>query len=89
MDTRSRKARLFRNTILGKIEIEHNHQWGYVFSAIHNVESDFGLFGGVEYKPNDNLKFRLEGAFFNGLSDTQFGRWEDNDYLRFRTIYKF
>lgn len=89
VDTRSREARPFRNTVFGKIEIEHNHEWGYYFSAIHNIEADFGLFGGAEYKPNDNLTFRLEGAFFDGPDDTHFGRWEDNDYLRLRTIYKF
>ncbi|NOQ35057.1 MAG: hypothetical protein GQ569_04090, partial [Methylococcaceae bacterium] len=68
---------------------EHNHKWGYFFSASHNIEGDFGLFGGAEYKPNDNLTFRLEGAFFDGADNTHFGRWEDNDYLRLRTIYKF
>lgn len=89
VNTRSREARPFRNTILGKIEIKHNHRWGYFFSAIHNIESDLGLFAGTEYKPNDNLTFRLEAAFFDGTSQTHFGRWKENDYVRFRTFYKF
>ncbi len=85
----SREARPFRNTILLKVEMEHTHEWGYFISAIHNVEADFTIAYGAQYKPIDNLTLRLEGSFFDGPSDTHFGRWEENDFLRLRTIYKF
>ena len=74
---------------MAKIEMEHTHEWGYFLTAVHNVEADFSIGYGGQYKPNDNLTLRLEGAFFDGPTDTHFGRWEENDFLRFRTIYKF
>jgi hypothetical protein len=85
----SREARPFRNTLLAKIEIEQNNEWGYYFSTAYNVEGNSGLLGGAQYKPTDNLSLRLESAFFNGSQDTAFGRWDNNDFVRLRTIYKF
>jgi hypothetical protein len=85
----SRETRPFRNTVLTKIEIEQNNEWGYYFSAAYNVEGNSALAAGAQYKPTDNLSLRLESTLFDGPKDTIFGRWENNDFLRLRTIYKF
>ncbi|MGR9014790.1 MAG: outer membrane protein [Gammaproteobacteria bacterium] len=87
--TSSRAARPFRNSALTKIEIEQNQQWGYFFTAAYNIAGNVGLFGGTQYKPTDNLSLRLEGGYFNGAKDTLFGRWQNNDFVRLHTIYKF
>ncbi|AEG02744.1 hypothetical protein [Methylomonas methanica] len=85
----SRKARLFRNTVLVKTEFKQNDEWSYYALGVRNAETDYSLSAGIKYKPNDNLFFNLEGVSFNGPEDTQFGRWGNNDFLRLRTIYKF
>jgi len=89
VDTSSQYARPFRNTVLTRIEFEHNAKWRSVFSSVYNIQSDYVLFAGIQYDPTDNLSLHLEAAFFEGFSETDFGRWQDNDYLKFRTIYKF
>ncbi|MFZ2726752.1 MAG: hypothetical protein WAX77_10915 [Methylococcaceae bacterium] len=85
----SKQARPFSNTVLAKIEIEQNNEWGYFFSAIQNVAGDATFIAGAQYKPSDNLSLRLESGFFDGSENSIFGRWQDNDFLRLRTIYKF
>jgi len=89
VDTSSRAARPFRNTVLMQLELEQSHQWAYVVSTTHNIADDFALMAGIQYKPNDNLRFRLEAAYFNGTETSHFGRWQENDYLRCKVQYKF
>jgi hypothetical protein len=85
----SRKARPFRNTLFTSVEIEQNDKWRYLVSNIYNLGGDYAILMGVQYKPNDNLSLRLEGDVFAGHKNTLFGRWQENDFLRFRVIYKF
>jgi hypothetical protein len=85
----SRKTRPFRNTLLTRIEIEHNAKWGYFLANIYNIGGDYGILIGVQYKPTDNLTLRLEGDIFVGNNNALFGRWQNNDFLKFRTIYRF
>ncbi|NOQ63211.1 MAG: hypothetical protein GQ582_01710 [Methyloprofundus sp.] len=89
VDASSRYARPFRGSVLTRIEFEHNSKWRSLLSSAYNLESDYALLAAVEYRPTDNLSLNLEAAFFDGDSDTFFGRWKDNDYLKFRAIYKF
>jgi hypothetical protein len=42
-----------------------------------------------QYKPTDNLSLRMESDIFAGNKNTLFGRWRENDFLRFRVVYKF
>jgi hypothetical protein len=85
----SHRARPFRNTMMTIIEIEHNNRWGYYFHNTYNLGGDYAVLVGMQYKPNDNLSLRLDGGTFQGDSNTLFGRWQNNEFLRFRTEYKF
>jgi len=89
INTSSNDARPFQKTLFFKIEVEQSEKWSYLISIAHSINTDLGLFTGIEYKRNNNLSFRLESGFFSGHSDSFFGRWKDNNYLRLRTLYTF
>ena len=45
--------------------------------------------GYLEYSYNDNMTFQLERRWFSGDDDTQFGRYDDNDFTGLSMQYKF
>ena len=86
----SKKSRPGRNTLFLRIDFRRNDKWTGVFAVAHNIPTrDNFLTGLIQYSYSDNLKFNLERRMFSGRDDTQFGRWEANDYIGLNTEYKF
>ena len=86
----SKKSRPGRNTLFLRVDFRRNDKWTGVFAVAHNIPTrDNFLTGLIQYSYSDNLKFNLERRMFSGRDDTQFGRWEANDYIGLNTEYKF
>ena len=86
----SKKSRPGRNTLFLRVDFRRNDKWTGVFAVAHNIPTrDNFLTGLIQYSHSDNLKFNLERRMFSGRDDTQFGRWEANDYIGLNTEYKF
>ena len=86
----SKKSRPGRNTLFLRVDFRRNDKWTGVFAVAHNIPTrDNFLTGLIQYSYIDNLKFNLERRMFSGRDDTQFGRWEANDYIGLNTEYKF
>ena len=86
----SKKSRPGRNTLFLRVDFRRNDKWTGVFAVAHNISAaDNFLTGLIQYSYSDNLKFNLERRMFSGRDDTQFGRWEANDYIGLNTEYKF
>ena len=86
----SKKSRPGRNTLFLRVDFRRNDKWTGVFAVAHNIPTrDNFLTGLIQYSYSDNLKFNLERRMFSGRGDTQFGRWEANDYIGLNTEYKF
>lgn len=86
----SKLARPFRRTVFLRVVVEHNEDISYFAGSTVNVKYEDHTFGaGIEYRPNDNLKLQMSGAFFEGNSDTHFGRWTDNEYVKLGAEYSF
>ena len=86
----SKKSRPGRNTLFLRVDFRKNDKWTGVFAVAHNIPTrDNFLTGLIQYSYSDNLKFNLERRMFSGRDDTQFGRWEANDYIGLNTEYKF
>ena len=87
---KSKKSRPGRNTLFLRVDFRRNDKWTGVFAVAHNIPTrDNFLTGLIQYSYSDNLKFNLERRMFSGRDDTQFGRWEANDYIGLNTEYKF
>ena len=86
----SKESRPGRNTLFLRVDFRRNDKWTGVFAVAHNISTaDNFLTGLIQYSYSDNLKFNLERRMFSGRDDTQFGRWEANDYIGLNTEYKF
>ena len=88
--TSSRGSRPGRNTIISKIDFRKDDVYSFTVHATHNLSTSDTMTGGyLEYSYNDNLTFQIERRWFNGDDDTQFGRWDDNDFTGLNMQYKF
>ena len=86
----SKLSRPFRRTVFLRVVVEHNEELSYFAGSTVNIKYEDHTFGaGVEYRPSDNLKIQMSGAFFEGNSDTHFGRWTDNELIRLGAEYSF
>ena len=86
----SKLSRPFRRAVFLRVVVEHNEELSYFAGSTVNIKYEDHTFGaGVEYRPNDNLKIQMSGAFFEGNSDTHFGRWTDNELIRLGAEYSF
>ncbi|MEE2932861.1 MAG: hypothetical protein VX941_05500 [Pseudomonadota bacterium] len=86
----SKLSRPFRRTVFLRVVVEHNEELSYFAGSTVNIKYEDHTFGaGVEYRPNDNFKIQMSGAFFEGNSDTHFGRWTDNELIRLGAEYSF
>jgi hypothetical protein len=88
--TSSKDSRPGRNTIIAKIDFRKNDVYSFIIHATGNLSTSDTMTGGyLEYSYNDNLTFQVERRWFNGDDDTQFGRWDDNDFTGLHMKYKF
>ena len=86
----SQEARPGHNTLLFKIDFRQNDDFTYQFFWTRNLTTIDEMLGGmVEYRYDDSLTFQLIGTNFTGQDNTQFGRWNDNDYIQLQVHYKF
>jgi hypothetical protein len=86
----SKQSRPGRHTLFSRIDFRRNDKWTGVFAVAHNISTrDNFLTGLIQYSYSDNLDFNLERRWFNGRDETQFGRWDANDYIGLNTEYKF
>ena len=86
----SKASRPGRNTVISKIDFRKDDEYSFTIFATHNFSTDDRMGGGyLEYSYNDNMTFQLERRWFSGDDDTQFGRYDDNDFTGLSMQYKF
>ena len=86
----SKNARPGRNTLLGKIEVQVDDTWSFAVAGTRNMTTeDYGVAVGAQYSPSDNLTFEAGWSQYDGDSNTEFGRWRENDSLSLVTKYRF
>lgn len=86
----SENSRPFQNTLTGSLDFKINDDWSTRLGGVYEFsEKDWVASLGVYYRPTDNLTISLQGAMFEGDSDTQFGRFQDNDNIMCSVEYKF
>lgn len=86
----SRKSRLGRNNIFTRINFKYNEDLS--FQYISDFEFDpTGRYNKIQskYKIQQGLELVLAAEFFNGKSDSYYGRWERNDRLITALKYSF
>lgn len=89
-DVNSYNSRPSKDTFLGRLEIKQDDEISYAIAGTYNfTDKDYTMSLGAQYKPNDNLTWRIGGAMFGGATDTQLGRWRRNDYVEVGLTYKF
>lgn len=83
----SANTRPLREAALGRVIFRISDAYSaYVGGSQNFVDGDFAVFLGGEYKYSDDLKFKLDLAAFEGETDTLYGRWRRNDYIRFGVV---
>jgi len=86
----SRKSRLGRNDIFTRINFKYNEDLS--FQYISDFEFDpSGRYNKIQskYKIRQGLELTIAAEFFNGKSDSYYGRWERNDRLITALKYSF
>lgn len=80
----SEEARPSRNSLLFKIDVMPSDKLTVTIGGAQNFSTnDHSHSIGLEYKPNYNLTFRAYWAWFDGKTDSPFGRWDRNDHIAF------
>ncbi|MGB0712657.1 MAG: hypothetical protein ACPGUC_03755 [Gammaproteobacteria bacterium] len=86
----SEAARAFHNAIGMRLEMTLDDQWAFAPALTVNFEGGDWVAGvGAQYRPNDNLTFRVAASVFDGDDETYYGRWRRNDNLHVGAEYKF
>ncbi len=81
--TDSTTSRPSRDTILARLEVRFDSDLMVYTGGTRNlIDQDFAVVLGGEYKVSDDLKFMVDAAQFEGRSDTAYGRWTRNDYIK-------
>jgi len=86
----SSRARPLNNSISARIEIQRNSKVSYSLGSIYNIDDDdYSVVAGYEKRVSDNYKYRLIAVVLDGVRNTHFGRWKNNDHLRLDIEYRF
>lgn len=86
----SRTARPNPSNLMANLEFKVDSQWSFGGGYNRNMRADDetrSMF--VKYQPKDSLSLLLSGTDFRGRSETQFGRYTDNDVIELSLTYKF
>ncbi len=86
----STNARPYRESFLGRLDVIVNDTWRFNIGGAYNfIDKDATLALHGEYKHSDNLKAFADFVHFDGETDTQFGRWRRNHYVRVGAEWDF
>ncbi|MBW2545177.1 MAG: hypothetical protein JRD43_06935 [Deltaproteobacteria bacterium] len=88
--TSSRKGRLGRNNLFTRINFKYNEDLSFQYVSDFEFNPS-GRYNRIQskYKIREGLEWILATEFFNGKSDSYYGRWKRNDRLITSFKYSF
>lgn len=86
----SEGGRRFESSLLGRIRFRQNDNWTYFVDGAYTFTDEDNSVGvGLEYKPDDNTTLTASARKFDGVKDSQLGRYRLNNYFEFTITRKF